>query len=73
MELGLGIVIGAGVTLFLVMALAIARVGGVAQLRLGMTVAGRAGQDPAFAEKLNALLAGTPTTAPAPAARYRSP
>jgi hypothetical protein len=64
-----GVIIGAGAATFLVLALVVARAGGVAQMKLGMTAAGKAGQDPAFAEKLNALLAGaapTPAVPPPP-------
>jgi hypothetical protein len=60
-----GLIIGAAVAAFIVLALVIARAGGVAQMKLGMTAAGKAAQDAAFAEKLNTLLAGA---APAPAA-----
>src|SRR5439155_4619483 len=42
--------------------------GGVSQLRRGLTAAGRAAHDPAFAEKLNALLAGAELKPAAPAA-----
>ena len=53
-----GVIIGAASATFIVMALIVARAGGVAQLKLGMTAAGRAAQDSAFAEKLKLLLAG---------------
>ena len=61
-----GVIIGAAAATFLVMALIIARAGGVAQLKLGMTAAGKAAQDPAFAEKLKAMLAGVELRPAAP-------
>src|SRR5438067_2037976 len=64
-----GVIIGAAAATFIVLALVVARAGGVAQLKLGMTAAGKAAQDAAFAEKLNALLAGAepkPATPPPP-------
>ena len=65
---------GAALMLFFVMVIGIARAGSMAGLFAGLTASGRAKQDPAFAEKLKALLAGaevkiaapTPTVPPAP-------
>src|SRR5437660_10558271 len=58
MDWWVGMVIGAAATAFLILALAVARAGGVSQLKLGLTAAGKAAHDPAFGEKLNTLLAG---------------
>lgn len=66
-----GVIIGAASATFVVLALIVARAGGVAQLKLGMTAAGLAARNPAFAEKLTALIGGAdrkpvPTTPPPP-------
>jgi hypothetical protein len=53
-----GLIIGAAAATFLVVILLIARAGGVAQLKLGLAAAGKASQEPAFAGKLSALVAG---------------
>jgi hypothetical protein len=57
-QLVTGVIIGAAAATFIVLALVIARAGGVAQMKLGMTAAGKAAQDKGFAEKLTALIAG---------------
>jgi len=61
----LGIAIGAAITAVLVAVAAIARAGSVGKAFWGLSIAGRANVDPAFAIKLNALL-GTPAVPAAP-------
>jgi hypothetical protein len=63
---------GAALMLFLVMAIGVARAGSMAGLFRGLTISGRAKHDPAFAQKLDAILAGgeaktTPAVPPPPA------
>jgi hypothetical protein len=58
MDFLIGALAGAALATFLVMVVAVARAGGVARLFEGLTVAGRAKLDPAFAEKVKVLLAG---------------
>lgn len=53
-----GVVIGACSTLFVVMATAAARAGGLGEAFRALTLAGKAKHDPALAAKLQALLAG---------------
>ncbi len=69
MEYAIGAAIGAASILFLVIAIAVARAGGLGEAFQGLTVAGMAKHDPAFAAKLKALLGGVevkPTTPPPP-------
>src|SRR5205085_2703969 len=58
MEYGIGIAIGVVVTLALVGVFLASRAGGLGQVGFGLSIAGRASRDPAFAEKLRAVLAG---------------
>jgi hypothetical protein len=58
MSLIVGIVIGIVIAVFVVIAIAASRAGSVGGAFQALTVAGRAKQDPAFAAKLNAILAG---------------
>lgn len=71
MDFVIGALGGAALMLFLVMLVGATRAGSMSGLFRGMTISGRAKQDPAFAEKLNALLAGAelktqPTVPPPP-------
>jgi hypothetical protein len=59
MDLLIGALIGVCVTLFLVLAVGSFRAGSVRGLFQGLTLAGRAKQDPAFDAKLKAILAGS--------------
>jgi hypothetical protein len=61
-----GLIIGTVITTALMFFGLISRAGGVAPFRLGMKAAQKAGQDAAFAERLNALLAGAPPTPAVP-------
>jgi hypothetical protein len=61
-----GAVVGAGLTLFLVGFALIVRAGSVGGVFFGLGIVGRANQDPAFATKLNALLAGAEVKAVEP-------
>ena len=67
MDFVIGAAGGAALMLFVIMVIGVARAGSMRGLFAGMTLSGRAKQDPAFAAKLNALLAGAeiPPTAPA--------
>lgn len=58
MDFFIGALAGAALATFLVMVIGVARAGSMGGLFAGLTVSGRAKQDPAFAEKLKALLAG---------------
>jgi hypothetical protein len=58
MEIVIGIGLGIPVGIFLTLGLAAARSGGLGKAFFGMSVAGRASQDPAFMAKLQGLLAG---------------
>jgi hypothetical protein len=58
MDILVGAVIGAVVTLFLVIVTGIFRAGSLGGAFQGLTLAGKAKQDPAFAQKLQALLGG---------------
>lgn len=69
----LGLALGVGVTAFLVAVVAIARAGSVGRAFWGLSIAGRANVDPAFAAKLDGLLGtaappppSTPTAPPPP-------
>jgi hypothetical protein len=69
MEYAIGAAIGAVVALVLVLVVAVSRAGGLGDAIQGLTIAGKAKQDRAFAEKLKAVLAGAdikPATPPAP-------
>jgi hypothetical protein len=74
MEFMIGGLAGAALAVFLVMVIGVARAGSMAGLFAGLTTSGRAKNDPAFAEKLKALLAGgdvkpaTPAAPPPPPA-----
>jgi hypothetical protein len=70
METVIGIVIGIPVGIFLMLGLAMARAGSLGRAFQGLAAAGRANQDPAFAAKLQAILAGAeikPVEPPKPA------
>jgi hypothetical protein len=56
----IGVAIGVGVALLMVGVAAVARAGGLGRAAWGLTVAGRANLDPAFATKVNELLGVTP-------------
>src|SRR5262249_52266628 len=58
MEYVIGAAVGAAVMLFLVVLGGIARAGSLGGVFQGLGVAGKAKQDPAFAAKLQAILAG---------------
>ena len=58
MEILYGVVIGAAVVLLLVIAMMMARAGSLGGAFQGMAVVGKSRQDPAFAQKLAAILAG---------------
>lgn len=66
MEYAIGAAVGAAAVLFLVSAVAAVRAGGVGSAFRGLTVAGMAKQDPAFAARLQALLAGAEVKPAAP-------
>ncbi|MDB5312777.1 MAG: hypothetical protein JWO38_6979 [Gemmataceae bacterium] len=69
MEYVIGAAVGAVIMLVLVLVIEAARAGGVGAAFQGLTIAGKAKQDPAFAEKLKAVLAGAdikPLTPPPP-------
>lgn len=66
MDFMIGALAGAALATFLVMVIGVARAGGVGKLFEGLTVAGRAKLDPAFAEKLKALMAGAEVKPAAP-------
>jgi hypothetical protein len=61
----IGVAIGVGVALLLVGVAAVARAGGLGRAAWGLTVAGRANLDPAFAAKVNELLGVAPAAEPA--------
>jgi hypothetical protein len=63
----IGLLIGVAVTLLLVGVVVFARAGGLGRASWGLTVAGRANIDPAFAAKVNELL-GLPVTPGQPGA-----
>ena len=65
-NLVVGVIIGASVMLFLVMAIAGARAGSLGGVFRGLTLAGRAKHDPKFAEQLAALEAGAAPKPPEP-------
>jgi hypothetical protein len=70
MEYAIGAAIGAAMMLFLVLVAGIARAGSLGGVFQGLGVAGRAKQDPGFAAKLAAILAGAeikPVEPPKPA------
>ncbi len=70
MEYVIGAAVGAALMLFLVLISVIARAGSPTGLSQALAIAGRAKQDPAFAAKLQALLAGAelkPVEPPKPA------
>jgi hypothetical protein len=58
MEIGIGLGIGIPVGIILMLGLAIARAGSLGKAIEGLSIAGRANQDPAFAAKLQAVLGG---------------
>ena len=58
MDILIGALIGAVVAFFLIFLIAIIRAGSLGGVFQGLTAAGKANQDPAFAIKLKALLAG---------------
>lgn len=58
MDILVGAVVGAIVVLFLVVVTGIFRAGSLGGVFQGLTIAGKAKQDPAFAQKLFAILAG---------------
>ena len=58
MEIGIGLGIGIPVGIILMLGLAIARAGSLGKAVEGLSIAGRANQDPAFAAKLQAVLGG---------------
>lgn len=69
MEYVIGAAIGAVIAICLLLGVAVARAGGLGQAFQGLTIAGKAKLDPAFAEKLKAVLAGAelkPLTPPPP-------
>lgn len=61
----LGLLLGAGLAGFVVAVIAFARAGGIGQAFWGLSVAGRASQDAAFAAEVNRLL-GTAAPQPKP-------
>lgn len=65
-QLWLGIAIGVGVTAVLAGIVVVARAGGIGRASWGLTVAGRASEDPAFAAKVHELLGAAPAPAAAP-------
>lgn len=66
MDFLIGALAGAALAVFLVMVIGVARAGSMGGLFAGLTASGRAKQDPAFAEKLKALLAGAEVKVAAP-------
>jgi hypothetical protein len=66
LNLFVGIILGAAAALLLVGVAVIARAGGWDRARRGLTIAGRAAQDPAFAARVDELL-GVPAAPPPPA------
>lgn len=72
--LWLGVAIGVGVSAVLIGVALIARAGSIGRATWGLTVAGRASQDPAFAARVDELLGAAPAAkvdAPKPAAPPR--
>jgi hypothetical protein len=66
MEIAIGIGIGLPLGFLAALGLAIARAGSLGKAFWGMSLAGRASQDPAFAEKLAAVIAGGEVKKPEP-------
>lgn len=66
MDIAIGVAIGAVLALVLAAGIAIARAGSLSAALEGMSIAGRAKKDPAFAMKLQALLAGGEIKPPEP-------
>lgn len=66
MEIAIGIGIGLPLGFLAALGLAIARSGSLGKAFWGMSLAGRANQDPAFAEKLAAVVAGGEVKKPEP-------
>lgn len=66
--LWLGIAVGSGVTAVFLSVMMLARAGGIARASWGLTVGGRASQDPTFAAKVDELMGGAsaPIAAPKP-------
>ena len=62
----IGAVVGGTVVAFLVMVILIGRAGSLGQVSQGLKIAGRSKNDPAFAAKLQALLAGGEVKPPSP-------
>ncbi len=70
MDMLIGALVGAAITLVLVLVTAIARAGSLGAASRGLAIAGKAQQDPAFAQKLQAILGGAeikPVEPPKPA------
>lgn len=66
MEIAIGIGIGLPLGFLAALGLAIARSGSLGKAFWGMSLAGRANQDPAFAEKLAAVISGAEVKKPEP-------